>query len=96
MAQQIAQDAVKEAQSVGEFSPIGATATTNNFVTAGDGQVIYNAPNLDLQVENALATHTSKFQDSEQKIPNGIVSHQPVQSISQVRKKLYFPDLAHY
>ena len=85
MAQQIAQDAVKEAQSVGDFSPIGVTATTKNFITAGDGQVIYNAPAFELQIENALATHTSKFQDSEQRIPNGILSHQPAENISQVR-----------
>lgn len=85
MAQQIAQDAVKEAQSMGDFSPIGVTATTNNFITAGDGQVIYNAPALELQIENALPTKISKFQDSEQRIPNGIITHQPVEKISQVR-----------
>ena len=88
MAQQIAQDAVKEAQSVGDFSPIGVTATTNNFITAGDGQVIYNAPTLGIQIDNALLTHTSNFQDSDQRIPNGIVSHQPAEKISQVSNPL--------
>ena len=88
MAQQIAQDAVKEAQSMGEFSPIGVTATTNHSITAGDGLVIFDAPNLDLQVQNALATHSSKLQDSEQRTPNGIVPRHLTEEISEVRSSL--------
>ena len=90
MAQQIAQDAVKEAQSMGEFSPIGATATTNNTITAGNGQVIFGAPNVDSQVRNVLPTSSSKFQDSEQKIPNGIVPHHLADDKSEVRSKQTF------
>ena len=85
MAQQIAQDAVKEAQSMGEFSPIGATATTKNSITAGDGQVIFDAPKLNSQVKNALTTPLSKLQGPEQKIANGISQHHLADGINEVR-----------
>ena len=80
MAQQIAQDAVKEALSVGAFSPIGATATTNKFIAAGDGQVKFDAPNLDPQVQNVMATRFLKLQDAEQTTPNGIVPRPAAES----------------
>ena len=72
MAHQIVQDAVNEAQSMGGFPPIGATATTNNFITAGDGQVIYHSPHLDEHATNALASSLPKIEDSEKNVPNGI------------------------
>lgn len=40
MAEQVSQDVVNEAQSMGDASPIGVNATTTNLTTAGDGEAV--------------------------------------------------------
>ena len=53
MAEQIIQDVVKEAQSVGDASPIDATATTTNN-SAGDGEALLESMTAILKPSKVL------------------------------------------
>ena len=53
MAEQIIQDVVKEAQSVGDASPIDATATTTNN-SAGDGEALSESTTAILKSSEVL------------------------------------------
>ncbi|KAF2808408.1 uncharacterized protein BDZ99DRAFT_55110 [Mytilinidion resinicola] len=63
MAEQITQDVVKEAQSMGESSPIDATATTT-IDSAGDGEVPSDRTTASPKPSNALPTPPPSTSDA--------------------------------
>jgi hypothetical protein len=66
MAEQIAHDVVKEAQSVGDASPVDAPAKPSNIAPAGNGQAHPSNINLDAQRDLAADNSEERVQANAQ------------------------------